>query len=212
MAAQDIITAAEAKAYMGLSGSDKDTIIGTFITDASTWIEEYLGRKVVASQTVTEEVGNGTGTEYFTPKFPPVTAVSTLKSRGSPTGSWAAIVSDSSNILIDPINGDFVELYGTTFPAGRSNIQITYTAGFASMPNEIKQVCYEMVAVRFRDSNDPGLGANTIGLDSHSRSSSGGSSTSKTYLDMIPKWEKALAPYKTKRPSVRRTSIVSMGR
>jgi len=211
MAAYDILTAAEAKAYMGVSGSDKDTIIGTFISDASRWIEGYLGRKVAGGQAVTTEIGNGDGTEIFRPKFPPVTAVSSLQERGSPTGSWSDVVSDSSNILIDPIEGDFIEVYGTAFPAGRSNIRVTYTAGYSTVPNEIKQVCYEMVAIRFKESNDAALGNNRLGMAS-STNSQAGVNHSKTYLDMVPKWEKTLRPFRTKRVVKRGSSIAEMGR
>jgi len=199
MAAQDIITAAEFKSYAGISGSDKDTIIGTFISDVSLWIEEFTGRKVAGSQTVSAEVGNGDGTEKFYPKYPPVTAVSSLQKRGSPTDSWADIVSNSSNIIIDPINGEYIEVYGTSFPWGRSNIRVTYTAGYSTVPNPIKQVCYEMVMLRFRDSNDPALGGNRLGIESQSSSQPGGSTTSKTYADMLPKWERILARYKRPR-------------
>ena len=213
MAAQDIITAAEAKAYMGVDSSDstKDTIIGTFISDASLWIEGYLGRKVKGSQAITTEVGNGSGTEIFYPKFPPVTAVSTLKYRGSPTDSWSDLVSNASNIIIDPIDGDYIEVYGTNFPAGRSNIQVTYTAGYATTPNEIKQVCYEMVAMRFKESNDTALGDDRLGRGSKTVSQAG-VNHSKTYIDMMERWKRELKPFRTQRVVKRNSSIVSMGR
>ena len=197
MAAYDIISATEFKTYFGVSGTDKDTVIGTFISDHSLWIEGYLKRKVKGSQTVTAELGNGNGTEIFYPKYGPITAVSVLQSRASPTDSFADIVTDSSNILIDPLGEDYVEVYGTYFPAGRSNIKITYTAGYSTMPAEIKQVCYEMVTIRFRESNDPAFGANRLGMESQSSSESGGTS-SKTYADMMPKWERILNRYKRK--------------
>jgi len=211
MAAQDIITAAEAKAYMGVSGSGKDTIIGTFISEVSLWLEEYLGRKIVGSQTITTEIGNGTGTEIYVPKYLPVTSVTTLKSRGSPSDTFATLESTSANILIDNINGDYVELYASVFPAGRANIEMTYVAGYASTPNELKQVAYEMVAHRFKESNDTALGDDRLGRGSKSISQ-GGVNHSKTYIEMMDKWEKALRPYRTRRVITRGSSIVSMGR
>ena len=195
MAAQDIITAAEAKVYLGVSGSDLDTPIGTFISDVSLWIEEYLGRKVKGSQTVTTEVGSGDGTEFYIPKYPPVTAVSTLKYRDDPTQDWVDLVSDTDYILIDPVNGDFVEIYNGAFPEGRSNIQITYTAGYSTVPAPIKQVCYEMVAIRFRESHVSGLGDERLGIASRS-SSEAGVTYNKTFEDMMPKWERILKRYK----------------
>ena len=197
MAAYDILTAAEVKAYLGISGTDKDTIIGTFISDVSLWLEGYTGRKIAGSQTVTNEIGNGDGTEFFYPKYPPVSAVTTLQDRSDPNGTWASIVSDTDYILIDPIAGDYVELYNTTFPEGRSNIRITYTAGYSTIPNEVKQVAYEMVATRFRESNDPALGHNRLGMIS-TATSQAGVSYSKSYIDLLPKWKSILAPYRTR--------------
>ena len=193
MAAQDIITAAEAKVYLGVSGSDLDTPIGTFISDVSSWIEEYLGRKVKGSQTVTDEIGSGDGTEFYIPLYPPVTAVSTLKYRDDPTQSWADLVTDTDYILIDP-EGDYIEIYNGAFPEGRANIKVTYTAGYSTTPNAIKQVCYEMVAMRFRESHVSGLGDERLGVSSRSSAESG-VTYSKSFEDMMPKWERRLRKY-----------------
>lgn len=210
MAAYDILTSTEVKAYLGISGSDKDTLIGTFISDVSLWIEEFTGRKI-ASQTVTGEIGNGSGTEYHVPKYVPVTAVTTLQDRETPDDSWADIVSDSDHILVDQVNGDYIELYGDIFPAGSSNIKLTYTAGYSTVPNTIKQVAYEMVAIRLRESNDPALGQNRLGMASNSSSQSG-VNYSKSYIDLMPKWEKILRPYRTKRVIGRSFSQTEMMR
>lgn len=200
MAAYDILTAAEVKAYMGIlsSSTDKDTIIGTFISDVSLWIENYLEKKVV-SQTVTDEKGSGDGTEFYYPKYSPVTAVTTLTYRGTPTSSYANVVSNSSNILVDP-DGDYIEVYGTVFPYGRLNLKLTYTAGYSTVPNEIKQVAYEMVATRFRESNDPALGQNRLGIQSKSRTEGGGVTNASTFVDMLPRWERILKRYVRKVP------------
>lgn len=199
MAAQDIITAAEFKSYFGVSGSDKDTIIGTFITDCSSWIESYLGSKVV-SQTVTNEIGNGNGTEKHYTNFGPIVSVTTLEKRGSPDDSWAAFPSDTDHILVDPVNKAYIELYNTYFPYGRSNIRVTYAAGYSTVPNPIKQVAYEMVTMRFRDSNDAAFGGNRLGLDSMTQTNAGGGSSSKSFIDMMPRWERVLNRYKRRRP------------
>jgi hypothetical protein len=195
MAAQDILTAAEVKAYLGISGTDSDTIIGTFITDVSNWLEDYLGRKVKGSQAVAAEIGSGDGTEFHIPKYPPVTAITVLQYRSDPNGTWTDVVSDTDYILLDTEGSDAIELYGAVFPYGRFNLKLTYTSGYATTPARIKQVAYEMVATRFRESNDPRLGSNRLGISSTSKSNTGGGSDSWSFEDQMPKWKDMLRPY-----------------
>lgn len=76
----EIVSVADAKAYMRVDTSDDDTLIGTMIEQARIWCENYIGKDIVAKsrQYYLEEVNN-----RFSIPFSPLNSISSVTIEGS---------------------------------------------------------------------------------------------------------------------------------
>lgn len=145
MAASDLATLADVRAYLRLTSTADDQILAALVTAASDWIVAYLSRPI--RQATASEPFSGRGNRMLYLPRAPVTDVSavTIDGQAVParvgTGkgfSWA---------------GQVVYLEGYAFTRGQANVLVTYTAGYAedAIPASLKQACVELVAWRYRE-------------------------------------------------------------
>jgi hypothetical protein len=52
------------------------------------------------------------------------------------------------------------------FPKGTRNVKVTYTAGYTTVPEDIKQACMEMVALRLDERKRIGVSSQSIAGES----------------------------------------------
>lgn len=140
----DLTTLANVKAWMGLTGNQDDALLSRLIAAASAYIETWTNRTFAAKQY--SEVRDGTGGQRLVFADYPVTAVASVVVNGnpipaSPTPSDAGYRFDSIRLM----------LTGYQFSRGLGNVELTYTAGYASIPPEIEQACIELVALRYKE-------------------------------------------------------------
>lgn len=140
----DLTTLKNVKAWLGIQTADDDAMLSRLISSASEFIQTWLNRSF-ASQSYTE-VRNGTGGSRLLFADFPVTVVSSVVVDGRPIpaspsfGEPGYRFTDISLILT-----------GYVFTQGFGNVQIGYTAGFASVPLEIEQACIELISLRYRE-------------------------------------------------------------
>jgi len=146
-AATDLTTIQNVKARLHLSGTSDDPMLKLMITEISLGIQNYLNR-TIASQAYSDSYdGHGTCRIFFNQY--PVTAVASLTVDGIaiPAASgppWASgYVFDAKSI----------SLYGYRFCRGYSNVQVAYTAGYASTPGDLEEAALEVVITRFKELN-----------------------------------------------------------
>ena len=144
----------------GFVGVD-DPLLTTLITASSAWIKNFINRDIV--QTSYTETYDGTGASRLMLANYPVTAVASLTVDGlavaASTGyGITGYIFDSNSIAY--IGGSFDEDYG--------NVQVSYTAGYVTVPYDLAQACMELVAeaYRYRDrigQSSEGFGPGHIG-------------------------------------------------
>lgn len=208
-----IVTLAEAKTQLGMIATQddaKDDYIETCINEISSYVEIYCKRKIV-SQNISNELHDGDGSSFLYPRYFPIQQLSivdsptdaqklaSLQYRNTPDGDWVDVETDMDFIFID--TGDnalltYIELYDELFPVGRRNIQVTYRAGYSTVPGDIKQVVLEMIQMRWRESAQ---GGNILGLQTISNGV-GGQADNLTIKDINPKWMSILNRYRV--PSI----------
>lgn len=143
MATGDLTTVADVKAFLGITFTTDDALIQTLVSNASAFIGQYCNRRIM-SASYTESY-NGYGGDTLVPNNFPITQVASvmvdgvvIPAAGSPTQS--GFVNDDKAIY----------LRGYSFNTGRKNVQVTYTAGFATVPPELAQACIEIIAVKYK--------------------------------------------------------------
>lgn len=145
MALADFTTVADVKGYAGITGSATDTALQALITGASAFMRSWMNRDLATPPQAYTETLSGRGT--FAIQFPqyPAVSVQSLKVDGVAIGAAPSATAAGYRFS----ETDLV-LTGYAFTRGLLNIELAYTAGFASVPADIAAACNELVTLKFR--------------------------------------------------------------
>lgn len=162
MAAGDLTTLANLKAYApGLdpaaAGGDTtfDELLGRLITAVSDQFRAEAGTN--PKQTSYVETRNGHGQAGMTLLNFPVISVSSVKVDGATIPARVAVT--DSGWVLGP--GGRLELVGYRFTEGVANVEVTYSAGYATIPGDIEQAVVKMVALQFADRKRIGVASSS---------------------------------------------------
>jgi hypothetical protein len=170
-----LTTLSDLKTFLGITDTSEDTLLSLLITQVSDAIQEYCGRTFGSSSYT--EFYCGDGKPYLSLNQRPVTSISNIYLDngafwGSTSGSfssgtllnagvdYALVIDQPDNSsrcgLVFNINGwwdvPFTYTPGIISPnlgPGVGNIQVTYTAGYASVPTQI-ELAANMAIARIR--------------------------------------------------------------
>lgn len=140
----ELTTTAAVKAFLGITHNADDGLIDGLVTAASDYLETQVGRTFAA--TSYSETQDGCGGRVIVPCHSPVTAVSSVKVNGE-------TISTSTGYGVDGyyLDGDVIRLRGYFVSQGYGNVEIAYTAGYASTPADVSQAATEMAALMYRE-------------------------------------------------------------
>lgn len=183
-------TRAKLKIHLGISSSDtsEDATLDQFIAEVEASVLRYLKRGSFASASYTEYY-SGDDREMIVLRHRPVTAVSLV--RVDPYG-YAGQGADAFNsdtawtVGVDyyvpslDANEENLSMIAAIrnngiWPIGRGNIKVTYTAGYATIPDDLALAVNQMIAIT-RKSAEGGMiiGSETLGEYSYTVLSGGG--------------------------------------
>jgi hypothetical protein len=136
------------KSFQGITGTkpEDDTLIEDLINRYTTMFESYCDRKFKLD-TYTEYY-DGTGTQdLFTDSFPISAVVSLYDDAGWEWDSDTLV--DSADYRIADENR--ITMKSGWFPAYNQSVKVTYSAGYETIPDDLKQVCIVEVARAFKN-------------------------------------------------------------
>ena len=140
----DLTTIAAVKAYIGKTDMADDAVLQQLVTGYSQFVRSWCSRDFNVQSYDLWRSGRG-NVIMITPQWP-ITAVSAVVVDGTSIpaqASWGAFgyrFTDRSVVL----DG------GATFTMGASNVHISYSAGYTSIPADVAQAVNELVALRYR--------------------------------------------------------------
>jgi uncharacterized phiE125 gp8 family phage protein len=166
------ITTDEAKTHLNVSGTSKDTYIGTLITTARRQIERYLNRVLINQ--AWKVYYDCWQHEMYIP-FGKVSAVSSVKYYNTAGTLTPLTESDYYWIVTTTDPGKIVRKYDVTYPElqdGRPDaIEIAFTAGYGAaataIPDEIKHATKLLVGNYFEQRSDIVIGASVAKIPSY---------------------------------------------
>jgi hypothetical protein len=159
-APDDLCTLAEIKAWLPNQGNNDDVTLQNLITNGSLQVLQYIDRPHILASVIgsVTEAYDGNDSDRLLPHRFPIIAVAgvsvdgiTVQQSTSPT--TAGFLWDSRRIL----------LRGFRFNRGVQNIQLSYTAGYASVPLDLKQAAIEAFALAYRQRVRIGEKSNSMG-------------------------------------------------
>lgn len=145
----DLTTLAKVKEWLGEATSANDPVLSRLISASSDYIQAWLNRDIAQATYSSYRDGNS-GVRIMTRNYP-VTAVTTVKI----DNQTIPLSVNGSNGYV--FNETSVALIGYRFTRGIQNVYLSYTAGYATTPNEIEQACIEMVSLRFKEKGRIGV-------------------------------------------------------
>jgi hypothetical protein len=180
MAQGDLVTLSDLKAYLGGDLQSNDDIVLTRLISAASAFFVTACACPILSQTYTELYDGKGGNRLYLRQYP-VTAVASLSIHTLPTP--AALAPGQTGWWL---NGNVILLYGFTFTPGLANIAVTYTAGYATPPQDVAEAVMELAGLRYRGKER--LGKTSEGLG-------GMATTSYAQKDVSPFVASVIARY-----------------
>jgi hypothetical protein len=146
-APDDLCTVAELKSWLPNQGNNDDVTLQDLITNASLQVLQYIDRPHILSSVLGPLMENydGNGSDRLLPRNFPITAVSSVSIDG--VSIQAATTPTTAGYLWD---GRRILLRGFRFCRGVQNIQLSYSAGYPSVPLDLKQAAIEAFALTYR--------------------------------------------------------------
>ena len=163
-----LCTLEDLKTHLEIEASGQDAFLSNLVLGATKFIETYCNRQFMSREFT--EYYSGDGTNSIMLPNTPVTAISQIKDDksgqadfdyGSGDENEAFSFEDWGKLLLT--NGDVFREPGSTYPL--RNYKIVYTGGYATAPEEVRQVCVELAAAKFylKDKQRGGVASKSVG-------------------------------------------------
>ncbi len=158
-----LIALADAKAFLQITASTQDAILGDMINEVSVRINNYVGHTLLSASYT--EYYDGDGTQELILRNFPVTALASVNDDPQRAFTVNTAKNVSADVMLDGGSG-IVRLWanGGVFLRARGNVKVVYTAGYslATMPYDIQQAARKMVAFLYRSGYaQPKIGVQT---------------------------------------------------
>ena len=166
-----LFTLTEFKAYAGITGTDDDVKLQAIVDEVNLTVKRYLGYNPEATD-YTAELYDGPGTNSLKLNHFPIISVTTV-----------TVYSDTLEAvtLAERCDGDEgyyirdadagILMNNDLWPRGRGVIEVTYRAGYATVPADLKRACYVIAQYYKNISKTPGVVSETMGSYSYTLSS-----------------------------------------
>lgn len=147
-----LISLADAKTQLEISGSGDDTILNDLINGVSSMCNTYCGRHLL--QKTHTEYYNGNGfDEIILLNFPIISVTSLYNADNDRNFNSSTQVDVSANVLVKSKSG-ILQLWNNEgiFTKGTANIKVVYSAGYAlsSVPYDIQLAVRKWVAQQYK--------------------------------------------------------------
>ena len=162
MAQGDLTTLANVQAWLFSAGdppASSGAVLGQLITEASAFVVNYLNRPVIAADYVERYDGMG---ETVIVRNWPIVSVTSIAIAGGPNITNASPDGLSPGWLFDA-NSPRISLIGYCAPRDRLNVQVSYRAGYATVPPDLEQAVIQIVAEQYKARDRIGVNSKTLG-------------------------------------------------
>lgn len=157
------ITRTNLRSYIGITGSNYDSILDTFVDAASEACDTFTGRvnSTLGAGFLTHSISNErhwvTNSSRVILKEWPVVSISSITLRGT-------AVTENNDFFLRKDTGVITFFDGSNRKKVEDGpVFVSYVAGYASVPNAVKQSCLRLGSYWFSRRQGEGMGAQLIG-------------------------------------------------
>ena len=150
----DLITLAEYKEAEGIASPKEYLRLASLIPAVSQLVKTYCGNSLIDfySTNKVETFNMDWSTHVIQLTESPVNAIVSVEKRDSVTDSYTTVA--STEYYLDTSTDSVLYVTGSTYknwPRGAGSVKITYTAGYASCPADLKLAIFDLVTYYLRD-------------------------------------------------------------
>ena len=162
--ATELVSLADLKAYIQITGSTFDTILTALKSAVETWIKNYCRDPFLVAEYTEYYDGNG-GLRLHVRHYP-ITTVKEINIDSDRAFLTATKIA-TANIISMGQNNDqgVIELFDESFSEGQKNIKVIYSAGYSAIPADLQQAVKIICARQFltQDKKMAGIVSQNVG-------------------------------------------------
>ena len=150
----DLITLREYKDMEGIQNPKDDYNLSQLITSVSQLIKTYCGNTFVDfySTNKVETFTIDWNTHLVQLTESPVNAIVSVETRDSVTSSYSTV--QTTDYYLDSNTDTVFYVTGSSYknwPRGAGSVRVTYTAGYQSLPSDLKLAVIDLITYYYRD-------------------------------------------------------------
>ena len=150
----DLVTLAEYKEAEGISSPKEDLRLATLVPAVSQLVKTYCANSIIDfySTNKVETFSIDWDTYLVQLTESPVNAIVSVQNRDSVTESYSTV--PTTDYYLDTATDSVLYVTGSTYinwPRGAGAVKVTYTAGYASTPKDLKLAVFDLITYYLKD-------------------------------------------------------------
>jgi|TARA_B100000282_G_scaffold295008_1_gene273348 hypothetical protein len=150
----DLVTLAEYKEAEGISSPKEDLRLSTLVPAVSQLVKTYCGNSLIDhySTNKVETFSIDWDTYLVQLTESPVNTIVSVQKRDSVTESYSTV--PTTDYYLDTATDSVLYVTGSTYrnwPRGAGAVKVTYTAGYASTPKDLKLAIFDLITYYLKD-------------------------------------------------------------
>ena len=150
----DLVTLAEYKEAEGISSPKEDLRLATIVPSVSQLVKTYCANSIIDHYSTNKvEVFSIDWDTYLVQLTEsPVNTIVSVQKRDSVTESYSTV--PTTDYYLDTATDSVLYVTGSTYknwPRGAGAVKVTYTAGYASTPSDLKLAVFDLITYYLKD-------------------------------------------------------------
>ena len=150
----DLVTLAEYKEAEGISSPKEDLRLATLVPAVSQLVKTYCANSIIDhySTNKVELFSIDWDTYLVQLTESPVNAIVSVQKRDSVTESYSTV--PTTDYYLDTATDSVLYVTGSSYrnwPRGAGAVKVTYTAGYASTPKDLKLAVFDLITYYLKD-------------------------------------------------------------
>jgi len=169
LAANALTSVSNVKEYLGITSTTYDTLIEQFINRVSDYMERYCRRNFKKTTFIQKYDGDGTSSLVL--RNYPIESIEYVKITKYPTAEFTTLY--EADLQVDKVAGKIsiaprigavaTPIAVQIFAVGHQNIEVKYVAGYTAIPDDLEEICIELVARKFKARGKEAISSEGIG-------------------------------------------------
>lgn len=139
-----LVTRTEYKSYAGLTSPTQDAIIDSILPKVSALVKTLCRRTFIDYVTNSKVEYFDGGYSAYSPDETPIISIVSLEKSTDYGSSYTGLV-EFTDFAISKVTGEIRSLTSESFPELINGYKLTYTAGYAALPEDLKLAVFDLI-------------------------------------------------------------------